>query len=262
MEGIAMIVEYVRYRVPLEQRAEFEAAYARAAVPLARSPQCVEYELTHCDEEPGAYVLRIVWTSKQDHLEGFRKSADFEEFFAEIGPYVQQIEEMRHYERTPVAGGGGSVPTLYDWAGGAGVFDRLTQVFYGKVVKDDLVGPLFAHMDHDHPRYVAMWLDEVFGGPSRYSAERGGYHHMVGRHIGKAITEAQRRRWVGLLLDAADEVELPADPEFRAAFVSYIEWGTRLALANSQPDAEPITQAPMPHWGWGVAPPYVPKAAT
>jgi hemoglobin len=51
---------------------------------------------------------------------------------------------------------------------------------------------------------------------------------------------------------------MPADPEFRAALVGYLEWGTRLALENSQPDAEPAPRAPVPHWGWGVAPPYQP----
>jgi hemoglobin len=147
-------------------------------------------------------------------------------------------------------------PSLYEWAGGADVFDRLTEAFYRKVGDDELVGPLFATMDPGHPRFVAMWLSEVFGGPSRYTDERGGYHHMVTRHLGKAITEPQRRRWINLLLDTADEVGLPADPEFRAAFVSYLEWGTRLALANSQPGATPPMQAPVPRWGWGVAPPY------
>lgn len=59
-----------------------------------------------------------------------------------------------------------AVPTLYEWAGGTQAFERLTEVFYRSVVKDDLVGPLFAHMDPDHPKYVAMWLSEVFGGPT------------------------------------------------------------------------------------------------
>jgi hypothetical protein len=49
---------------------------------------------------------------------------------------------------------------------------------------------------------------------------------------------------------------LPADPEFRSAFVAYVEWGTRLAVANSQPDATPPPEAPVPRWGWGEAPPY------
>ena len=151
------------------------------------------------------------------------------------------------------------VPTLYEWAGGSDALERLTESFYDKVGTDAVVGPLFAEMDQRHPHYVAMWLGEVFGGPERYTDERGGYHHMLSQHLGKAITEPQRRRWIDLLIDAADEVGLPADPEFRAAFVSYIEWGTRLALANSQPGASPPQQAPVPRWGWGVAPPYQPK---
>nr|WP_241756149.1 group II truncated hemoglobin [Actinomadura sp. RB99] len=147
---------------------------------------------------------------------------------------------------------------MYDWAGGADALQRLTEVFYTAVLKDDLLRPLFEHMAPDHPKWVAIWLGEVFRGPERYSRERGGYHHMVRQHLGKAITEAQRRRWVSLLMDAADEAGLPADPEFRAAFASYIEWGTRIALANSQPGATPPLEAPMPHWSWGEAPPYTP----
>ncbi|SEG24481.1 Truncated hemoglobin YjbI [Thermomonospora echinospora] len=252
-----MIVEYIRYRIDQVDAEEFEAAYGRAAACLAVAPQCVEYELTRCVDEPEWYILRIVWTSADDHLQGFRGGEHFAAFFAEIKLYVRQIEEMRHYKRTAVRGAGGSVPSLYEWAGGAEAFEGLTETFYAKVLADELIGPLFAHMDPGHPKYVAMWLSEVFGGPDRYTRERGGYHHMLIQHLGKAITEPQRRRWVSLLMDAADEVGLPSDPEFRAAFTGYIEWGTRLALANSQPNASPPMQAPVPHWGWGVAPPYV-----
>jgi len=63
---------------------------------------------------------------------------------------------------------------------------------------------------------------------------------------------------VNLICDAADNAGMPADPEFRSAFAAYIEWGTRLAVANSQPDANPPPKAPVPHWGWGEAPPYNP----
>jgi hemoglobin len=57
----------------------------------------------------------------------------------------------------------------------------------------------------------------------------------------------------------ADDAGLPAGPEFRAALVGYLEWSTRLALTNSQPDAQqPPPQAPVPQWGWGFAPPYQP----
>lgn len=255
-----MIVEYIRYRIPAETAAAFEADYARAGAQLAAAPQCVDYELSRCDDEPEAYTLRITWTSSEDHLKGFRGGEHFPPFFAAIKPYVSNIEEMRHYTKVAaVTGQGGSVPTLYDWLGGAEALDRLTESFYTQVLKDDLLYPLFKDMDKRHPHFVALWLGEVFGGPTTYSDTRGDYRHMVAQHLGKHITEAQRRRWVSLMMDAADAVGLPGDPSFRAAFTSYIEWGTRLAEINSQPGKEAY-DAPIPAWHWGVTPPYRPAA--
>ena len=147
-------------------------------------------------------------------------------------------------------------PTLFEWAGGQEAFERLTTAFYRAVRADDILGPVFAHMPPDHPSHVATWLAEVFGGPPKYTEEHGGYPHMLGKHKDLGITERQRFRWVSLIAQAADEAALPSDPEFRSAFLAYVEWGTRLALANSQPGAEAPQEAPVPRWGWGEAPPY------
>ncbi|GAC1390254.1 MAG: hypothetical protein NVS4B11_05900 [Ktedonobacteraceae bacterium] len=142
-------------------------------------------------------------------------------------------------------------PTVFEWAGGLPALTRLTRLFYEKYVpQDPLIGPLFANMSPDHPERVAAWLGEVFGGPESYSKVFGGYSHMISQHVGKCLTEAQRARWVSLLCQSADEVALPADAEFRAAFVSYIEWGSRLAVENSQTDSHPPEHMPMPHWWW------------
>jgi hemoglobin len=147
-------------------------------------------------------------------------------------------------------------PTLFEWAGGTDAFERLTAAFYKRLRADELVGPLFANMPDDHPHNVAVWLAEVFGGPKAYTEEHGGYPHMMSRHLGLGISEAQRARWMQLMGLAADDAGLPDDPEFRSAFTAYFEWGTRIALANSQPGATPPPKAPVPHWGWGEAPPY------
>src|SRR5262249_27587239 len=72
--------------------------------------------------------------------------------------------------------------------------------------------------------------------------------------IGKGLTEEKRARWVTLILQAAQDAGLPNDPEFRSAFGSYIEWGSRLAVENSQADAHPPEHMPMPHWDWQTAP--------
>jgi hemoglobin len=96
----------------------------------------------------------------------------------------------------------------------------------------------------------------VFGGPGVYTDQHGGYEAMLDHHRNLGITPEHRFRFASLMSRAADDGGLPADPEFRAALVGYLEWGTRLAMLNSQPGAEVVAHAPVPRWGWGVAPPY------
>ena len=153
----------------------------------------------------------------------------------------------------------GGPPSLYEWAGGTEAFERLLDAFYDRVERDELIAPMFpGGVSAEHRDHVTAWWAEVFGGPPRYSDELGGYERMLARHRGLAITAEQRRRFVSLLSLAADDAGLPDDPEFRSAFMAYAEWGTRLAMHNSQPGAEVAEHAPLPRWGWGEAPPYEP----
>jgi hemoglobin len=152
-----------------------------------------------------------------------------------------------------------SEPSLYDWAGGESAFRSLIDAFYNRVEQDELLGPLFpGGVSEEHRAHVTMWWCEVFGGPASYTEQLGGYERMLSHHLRLHITTEQRFRFASVMSRAADDAGLPDDPEFRAAFVGYVEWGTRLALSNSQDDAEVVEQAPVPRWGWGVAPPYQP----
>lgn len=153
-----------------------------------------------------------------------------------------------------------AVPTLYDWIGGTEALERLTEAFYEEVRKDDVLPPVFANMDADHPAHVAAFVGEVFGGPPIYSERHGEHPEMIRHHLNRHLTEAQRRRWMSLLMDVYTELGLPHDPEFGSALVGYLEWGTRLAVMNSQPGASVDEAAPMPTWGWGeTGGPYVPS---
>ena len=149
------------------------------------------------------------------------------------------------------------VPTLFEWIGGMPAIEKLFDVFYARVPSDPLLAPVFAEITSAHAKHVAAFVAEVLGGPKTYSDGLGGHPHMIRRHVGRALTEPQRKRWMQLLLECADEIGVPADPEFRSALVSYLEWGTRLAVINSQPGAPIGEDAPMPRWGWGeVKGPY------
>jgi hemoglobin len=107
---------------------------------------------------------------------------------------------------------------------------------------------------------VAAFIGEVFGGPPAFTALGGGHAEMIRHHLGRHLTETQRKRWIILMLETADAVGLPDDPEFRAALVGYLEWGTRLAVINSADGAQaPPDDSPMPLWNWGPpGGPYIP----
>jgi len=155
--------------------------------------------------------------------------------------------EFRDPVRAP-----GAEPTLFDWAGGLPALTRMTRLLYEKhVPADDLLAPLFAAMPPDHPQRAAGVLAEVFGGPA--AAQRA--------HEGPGFTEEQRSRWVALAGLAAAEAGLPADPEFRAALTSYLDWSSRVALAR--PGGE-TGDGPPPRWDWSPAGPpgQTPAAAS
>lgn len=142
-----------------------------------------------------------------------------------------------------------STPTLYEWAGGAVALEQWFSEFYARVAHDALLAPVFAHMGPQHAQHVAAFVGEVLGGPKIYSETHGGHAAMIRKHLHRNLDNKLRTRWMALLLECADAVGLPDDPEFRAAIVSYLEWGSRLAVINSQSGAQAVEEAPMPTWG-------------
>lgn len=96
-------VEIIRYTIPTDMQTNFEKAYSDAGVFLKQSSYCVGYEMLKGEDEPTHYIVRIHWTSTEDHLQKFRKSGEFHGFFALVKPYFNNIEEMKHYTLTNMA---------------------------------------------------------------------------------------------------------------------------------------------------------------
>lgn len=97
-----MIVEYIRYVMPAGTSDALIGAYLAAGKSLQESPHCLGFELTRCIESSDTFVLRIVWDSVEGHLTGFRTGPEFPRFLSAIKPFVEHIDEMRHYQLTPV----------------------------------------------------------------------------------------------------------------------------------------------------------------
>jgi heme-degrading monooxygenase HmoA len=93
-----MVIEYIRYTVPAGDQHAFEHAYQRAGAVLDRDEHCRAYQVSRGVEEPAHYTVRIEWDSVEGHEHGFRSGPNFREFFVAIRAFVENIDEMKHYE--------------------------------------------------------------------------------------------------------------------------------------------------------------------
>jgi quinol monooxygenase YgiN len=94
-----MVVEYIRYKIDTANINAFVAAIKEASEIVKADPNYVNIELCQGEEEPNNFIWRIEWKSTEGHLNGFRKSAKFSEFFAIVKPYFNNIQEMKHYNK-------------------------------------------------------------------------------------------------------------------------------------------------------------------
>lgn len=240
-----MVVEYIRYRVPEAKSALFEAAYAAAEVSLRLAPECLGWELSRCEEEPACWILRIEWTSTADHLNGFRRGPQFPVFLGQIRPFIEHVEEMRHYRVTDVR----SSRTVFEVAGGAPAFERLAADMHRRMAADDLLGRWFSRAAPSHVAHLAAWLSEVFGGPKGYTEAEGNIGPMLAKHAGLDIPETHRARFEALANEAI-AATWPDRPDVVRTVAAYVAWGTRIAVTNSEPGHVANPDAGVPTWGW------------
>jgi hemoglobin len=143
------------------------------------------------------------------------------------------------------------MPSLYEHAGGEEALHRLEQAFYDSVLRDPLLQPLFGAGRPEHVEHLTMFTAETFGGPDRFTRELG-FRHLIDVHRGLKITEAQRRRFVELYMAALDATGMPSDAPFREAVREHVEFGSQVALQNSNAatEAELHPLREVPHWTW------------
>jgi hemoglobin len=142
--------------------------------------------------------------------------------------------------------------SLYDHLGGDRALRHAADLFYRSVLHDPMLAPLFGEGSPHHVPRLTAFFAEVFGGPTQYTAQRGGFDAILNAHRGLKIREEQRQRFVELLVASADAAELPADARFRAAWASHAEFGSHVAMQNSnardESELHPLRE--VPHWNW------------
>lgn len=98
-------------------------------------------------------------------------------------------------------------------------------------------------------RLGAYWA-EVLGGPPDYSRSCGDESFVLQLHAGNGDMSDLGRRFVDCFGQAMDDADLPADPEFRAAMLAYMQWAVQEVLVYGPKDATVPTGLAMPRWSW------------
>ena len=89
-------------------------------------------------------------------------------------------------------------------------FQRLVAAFYRRVPQDDILGAMYPANDlPGAEERLRGFLIQRFGGPDRYSQQRG-HPRLRMRHAPFQIDQRGRDRWITLMEAALAETDLPA----------------------------------------------------
>jgi hemoglobin len=120
------------------------------------------------------------------------------------GPVRPASLPLRGSEHGPALG-----QSFYDSVGGSATFEKLVSEFYRGVADDPVLKPMYAEEDlGPAARRLQLFLEQYWGGPGTYSAERG-HPRLRMRHLPFKVNPDARDRWLAHMRAAVDTLELP-----------------------------------------------------
>jgi hemoglobin len=95
----------------------------------------------------------------------------------------------------------------------------LVDTFYGKVLKDELLSPFFAHIDFEHhkPRMIHFWSFALLDEP-------GYTTNVFDKHAHMPLKDEHFNRWLALFCGTVDELfagTKAEDAKLRARTIGY-----------------------------------------
>ncbi|WP_027499757.1 antibiotic biosynthesis monooxygenase family protein [Rhodococcus sp. UNC363MFTsu5.1] len=98
-----MILEHAVLHVKSGRSAEFESAFGLARSIISSMAGFRRLTLSRCIERPGTYLLLVEWDSREDHVEGFRKSPHYEQWRSLLHDFYDPFPTVEHYEQVEFA---------------------------------------------------------------------------------------------------------------------------------------------------------------
>lgn len=93
-----MILEHVILDIVAAQEPSFERAFEEATSIISSMAGFRSLRLDRCVERPSRYLLLVEWESIEDHVEGFRKSAEYERWRDLLHRFYEPFPVVEHFE--------------------------------------------------------------------------------------------------------------------------------------------------------------------
>ena len=92
-----MIVEHAILQVRPGQSGEFEAAMAKARPLVAEQPGFQSIEIRPSSDDPDRYLLLIKWDQIESHRDGFRQSAEYQQWRILLHDFYDPMPVVNYY---------------------------------------------------------------------------------------------------------------------------------------------------------------------
>ena len=92
-----MILEHAVLSVKPGHEADFESAFDTAKSIIASMPGFEHLSLSRCIERPSTYLLLVQWGQLEDHTDGFRCSAQYQEWRRLLHHFYEPFPTVEHY---------------------------------------------------------------------------------------------------------------------------------------------------------------------
>jgi heme-degrading monooxygenase HmoA len=98
-----VITEHALLEVITGQEDAFVEAMEKAKALIAASQGFVSLRVERCVERPSAFLLLVEWGRLEDHTEGFRGSAAYQDWRAALHHFYDPFPVVEHFEAVVTA---------------------------------------------------------------------------------------------------------------------------------------------------------------
>ena len=93
-----MILEVAILNVIAGQEDDFLEAFSKAQGIISKMEGYISHQLKRCIENSSQFILLVEWEKLTDHTEGFRKSAEYQEWKSLLHHFYDPFPIVEHYE--------------------------------------------------------------------------------------------------------------------------------------------------------------------